>query len=98
MKKIDAILKGKLDEKLVGTKKMKIEKAIEVAILNAEEEIITLECKYQDLMMNLATSSDISSVISKLADIKQSIVDIKWGIRALHALKKDLNSEVTPIE
>ena len=43
MKKIDLILNGKVDAKLIDTKKAKITKAIEVGILNAEDDLLGKE-------------------------------------------------------
>ena len=94
MKKIDLILNGKVDAKLIGTKKAKITKAIEVGLLNAEDDLLGKELEYADAMSQLGEASMYENILGRLVNIKQEIIDIKSGIEALKAVQADLDEEV----
>ena len=94
MKKIDLILNGKVDAKLIDTKKAKITKAIEVGILNAEEALLGKELEYERWLATLGGNAEYSDVLKNLVDIKLTIIDIKSGIEALKAVQADLDEEV----
>lgn len=94
MKKIDLILNGKVDAKLIGTKKAKITKTIEVGLLNAEDDLLGKELEYADAMSQLGEVSMYENILCRLVNIKQEIIDIKSGIEALKAVQADLDEEV----
>ena len=94
MKKIDLILNGKVDAKLIDTKKAKITKAIEVGILNAEDDLLGKELEYASTMAQLGEASLYENILGRLVFLKQEIIDIKSGIEALKAVQADLNEEV----
>lgn len=94
MKKIDLILNGKVDAKLIDTKKAKITKAIEVGILNAEDDLLGKELEYERWLSTLGGNAEYSDVLKNLVDIKLTIIDIKAGIEALKAVQADLDEEV----
>lgn len=94
MKKIDSILKGKIDVKLVETKKAKINATIEVALLNAKDELLGKELSYAKLMEKLGTTTSYENVIKEMVELKQDVQDIESCIAALQAIKKDLEQEV----
>ena len=94
MKKIDLILNGKVDAKLIDTKKAKITKAIEVGILNAEDDLLGKELEYEQWLATLGGNAEYSEVLNNLVDIKLTIIDIKSGIEALKAVQADLDEEV----
>jgi hypothetical protein len=94
MKKIDLILNGKVDAKLIDTKKAKITKAIEVGILNAEDDLLGKELEYANAMAQLGEASLYGLLLGRLVFLKQEIIDIKSGIEALKAVQADLNEEV----
>ena len=94
MKKIDLILNGKIDAKLIGTKKAKITKAIEVGLLNAENDLLGKELEYANAMSQLGEASMYENILCRLVNIKQEIIDIKSGIEALKAVQADLDEEV----
>lgn len=94
MKKIDLILNGKVDAKLIDTKKAKITKAIEVGILNAEDDLLGKELEYERWLATLGGNAEYSEVLKNLVDIKLTIIDIKSGIEALKAVQADLDEEV----
>lgn len=94
MKKIDLILNGKVDAKLIDTKKAKITKAIEVGILNAEDDLLGKELEYERLLVALGGNAEYSDILSQLVEIKDDIHIIKAGIDALKAVQADLEEEV----
>lgn len=94
MKKIDSILKGKIDVKLIETKKAKINATIEVALLNAKDELLGKELSYAKLMETLGTTTSYEKVIKEMVDLKQDVQDIESCIAALQVIKKDLEQEV----
>lgn len=94
MKKIDLILNGKVDAKLIDTKKAKITKAIEVGILNAEDDLLGKELEYERWLATLGSNAEYSDVLKNLVCIKLTIIDIKSGIEALKAVQADLDEEV----
>ena len=94
MKKIDLILNGKVDAKLIDTKKAKITKAIEVGILNAEDDLLGKELEYERLLVALGGNAEYSDILAELVAIKEDILIIKSGIEALKAVQADLNEDI----
>lgn len=98
MKKIDLILNGKVDAKLIDTKKAKITKAIEVGILNAEDDLLGKELEYANAMASLGGAHQYEPILCDLVRIKQEIADIKMGIEAMKEIQADLNEEVEVVD
>lgn len=94
MKKIDLILNGKVDAKLIDTKKAKITKAIEVGILNAEDDLLGKELEYERLLVSLGGNAEYSDILEALVAIKEDILIIKAGIHALQEVQADLNEDI----
>lgn len=94
MKKIDLILNGKVDAKLIDTKKAKITKAIEVGILNAEDDLLGKELEYDRLLVALGGNAEYSDILAALVSIKEDILIIKAGIHALQEVQNDLNEDI----
>lgn len=94
MKKIDLILNGKVDAKLIDTKKAKITKAIEVGILNAEDDLLGKELEYERWLATLGGNVEYSDVLEHLVAIKEDILIIKAGIHALQEVQNDLNEDI----
>lgn len=94
MKKIDLILNGKVDAKLIDTKKAKITKAIEVGILNAEDDLLGKELEYERLLVALGGNAEYSDILAEMVAIKEDILTIKAGIHALQEVQNDLNEDI----
>ena len=94
MKKIDLILNGKVDAKLIDTKKAKITKAIEVGILNAEDDLLGKELEYERLLVALGGNAEYSDILASLVAIKEDILIIKSSIHALQEVQDDLNEDI----
>lgn len=98
MKKIDLILNGKVDAKLIDTKKAKITKAIEVGILNAEDDLLNKELEYANTMAQLGETYSYGDVLGRLLCVKRNISEIKEVISDLKAVQADLDEEVETTE
>lgn len=98
MKKIDLILNGKVDAKLIDTKKAKITKAIEVGILNAEDDLLNKELEYANTMAQLGETYSYGDVLGRLLCVKRNISEIKDVIKDLKAVQADLDEEVETTE
>ena len=94
MKKIDLILNGKVDAKLIDTRKAKINTAIKVGILNAEDDLLGKELEYERWLTTLGGNAEYSNVLEHLVEIKEDILIIKAGIHALQEVQNDLNEDI----
>lgn len=94
MKKIDLILNGKVDAKLIDTKKAKITKAIEVGILNAEDDLLGKELEYERLLVALGGNAEYYDILASLVAIKEDILIIKASIHAMQEVQNDLNEDI----
>lgn len=94
MKKIDLILNGKIDAKLTETKKAKITKAIEVAILNAEDDLLSKKLEYERETANLALTHSYDATLGLMIAYRQEQEDIERFIATLKDIQADLNKEV----
>jgi hypothetical protein len=94
MKKIDLILNGKIDAKLTETKKAKITKAIEVAILNAEDDLLSKKLEYERETANLALTHSYDTTLGFMIAYRQEQEDIERFIATLKDIQADLNKEV----
>lgn len=100
MKKIDAILKGrKFTDKLFGLKKRKINRALESAKDNAEKQKEDATIAYEEQFSKMAEDdADFQNIISTMLKCKQTIIDATETIKALDAIKADLESEVEDLD
>lgn len=96
MKKIDVILKGrKFTNKLFGLKKRKINRALDAAIDNAEKQKEDASIGYETLFADLADDdANYETIIGRMIEHKQTIMSADETIKALDAIKADLESEV----
>lgn len=99
MKKIDAIMKGrKFVEKLFGVKKRCINRALDDALDNIEKQKINAENDYEDLLTKLADDDvNYKSVINKMIDKQQIILNSEETRKAIEHIRGDLESEVEDI-
>jgi len=100
MKKIEAIIKGrKFAEKLFGIKKRQINRALESARDNAEKQKEDASIAYEKLFSAMAEDdADYQSIISQMLEHKQTILSAEETVKAVEAIKADLESEVPDVE
>lgn len=94
MKRIDCILSGKEEATTSEVKKQKIETAIKIGMLNAEDDLLAKQLEYKQILESLAISSDYTATLARAVELKQEIADIEAGKNALLAVKADLNEKV----
>lgn len=94
MKKIDSILKGKVDTRLIETKKAKIEASLKVASLNATDELLSKELEYEHLVSQLATTASYEPVLYEMIACKQEMEEIGSFIQTLNDIYEDLYEDV----
>lgn len=92
MKKLQAILQGKQGN-LSPIKEKKIRTSIEVALLNAEDDMQTKELEYEQMMGRFGDGHYIFT-LDCLVSIKRDILDIATWVTALKAVQADLDAEV----
>lgn len=97
MKRIEAIIKGrKFTEALFGLKKKQIRRAIEAASDNAEKQKEEAAIAYEGLFSRMAEDdADYQSIIREMIQHKQTIISADATIKAISAIKADLEEEVT---
>lgn len=94
MKKIDSILDGKIDARLTETKKAKIEMALNVASVNATDDLLAKELEYEHLVAQLATTSHYEPILNQMIACKQEMEDIASFIQILDDIYEDLYEDV----
>lgn len=100
MKKIEAIIKGrKFTERLFGIKKRQINRALESARDNAEKQKEDASIAYEKLFSAMAEDdANYQSIISQMLEHKQTILAAEETVKAIEAIKADLESEVPDAE
>lgn len=100
MKKIEAIIKGrKFTDKLFGLKKRQINRALEAAKDNAERQKEDAAIAYEKLFADMADDdADYQCIISQMLKHKETILSAEETVKAVEAIKADLESEVPDVE
>jgi len=94
MKRIIAILKGKLEDVKLDNKVKRIESALNNAKLNAETELLGIEDEMQSVIESLTnTDVNINGVISKLQSCINRKKEINDGLGTIEEISKYLNDE-----
>lgn len=100
MKKIEAIIKGrKFTDKLFGLKKRQINRALEAAKDNAERQKEDAAIAYEKLFADMADDdANYQYIISQMLQHKETILSAEETVKAVEAIKADLESEVPDVE
>lgn len=100
MLKIDAIMKGrKFTEKLFGLKKKNINRALEAARDNFEEQKENAIIEYENLLVKLAEDKvDYKYTINRMIAQQQIISDAENSMEFIDKVKKDLYTDVDDSE
>ena len=94
MKRIIAILKGKLEDFKLDNKAKRIESALNNAKLNAETELLGIEDEMQSVIESLTnTDVNINNVINKLQSCINRKKEINDGLDTIKEISKYLNDE-----
>lgn len=95
MKRIIAILKGKLEDAKLDNKVKRINNALEAAKLNAETDLMETEAKMDEAIAKLSEGAEASTVINELKSAFEKKESITEGLKTIEAIKNYLNEEVT---
>lgn len=100
MLKIDAIMKGrKFTEKLFGLKKKNINRALEAARDNFDEQKENATVEYENLLVKLAEDKvDYKDTINRMIAQQQIISDAENSMEFIDKVKKDLYTDVDDSE
>lgn len=94
MKRIEAYLKGKVQELKISNRKAKINSALNNARLNLQEDMCNKQIELEDCMQELTSSGNIGEVISKMVDIFLDMEDIETSRNALMKVESYLSEEI----
>ncbi len=87
-------LKGKLTDMMMTTREKKIKAALESAKVNAEEEKINAELRLEELSQSLATTEDVTNVISKISQAFDDKEEAELKLKRIEQIKNYLEEEV----
>lgn len=94
MKRIIAALTDKVEKLKLERKVNRVYRAIETAKDNAEDTIDKLNEEASDLLADLATSSEVNNIITKISDKLGAIEEQEEIIKRLDKVKEFIEEEV----
>ena len=94
MKRIIAALTDKVEKLKLGRKVNRVYRAIETAKDNAEDTIDKLNEEASDLLADLATSSEVNGIITKISDKLGAIEEQEEIIKRLDKVKEFIEEDV----
>lgn len=86
--------KGKLTDMMITTREKKIKAALESAKVNAEEEKINAELRLEELSQSLATTENVTNVISKISQAFDDKEEAELKLKRIEQIKNYLEEEV----
>lgn len=96
MKRVIAILKGKLEEAKLENKVKRITSSINNTKLNAETELLELDSKMDEITDKLSEKDvNINDIICQYQTVINRRKEIKDGLDTISEIEKYLNEEVT---
>ena len=94
MKRIIAALTDKIEKLKLERKINRVYRSIETAKDNAEDTIDKLNEEASDLLVDLATSSEVNGIITKISDKLGAIEEQKEIIKRLDKVKEFIEEDV----
>lgn len=95
MKRIFAILKGKLDEIKLNNKVKRVENALAVAMTNAESDKIAQDDKLSDCISKLTEdNADVNAILNDMIECIREKHSIDETLKLADELKEWLQQEV----
>lgn len=94
MKRIIAALTDKVEKLKLDRKVNRVYRSIETAKDNAEDTIDKLNEEASDLLSELATSSEVNGIISKISDKLGAIEEQEEIIKRLNKVKEFIEEDV----
>lgn len=94
MKRIIAALTGKVENMKMERKVARVNRSIETASDNAQDAIDRIEEEKADLLAQLAESTEVNDIITKIADKIGEAEEQEAIIARLNKVKKYINEDV----
>ena len=94
MKRIIAALTDKVEKLKLDRKVNRVYRSIETAKDNAEDTIDKLNEEASDLLSELATSSEVNGIISRISDKLGAIEEQEEIIKRLYKVKEFIEEDV----
>lgn len=94
MKRIIAALTDKVEKLKLDRKVNRVYRSIETAKDNAEDTIDKLNEEASDLLSELATSSEVNGIISKISDKLGAIEEQEEIIKRLYKVREFIEEDV----
>lgn len=94
MKRILAILQGKLDDARLNNKVKRVMSALNSAKLNAETDLLGIEDSLDETIKKLAEGDEITAVLTKLKELFEKRAEIEEGLKTIEKIETYLSTEV----
>lgn len=98
MKKLKAILGGKLDRAVLAAKEKRINAQLQLAKVNKEEELEAAKNQVETLYTKLGNkdlpSEESKEIIENLIEAKFEVIDAQETIEVINSIIEELNSEI----
>lgn len=94
MKRILAILQGKLDDARLNNKVKRVMSALNSAKLNAETDLLGIEDSLDEAIKKLAEGDEVTSVLTKLKELFEKRAEIEEGLKTIEKIETYLSTEV----
>lgn len=98
MKKLKAILGGKLDRAALAAKEKRINAQLQLAKVNKEEELEAAKNQVETLYTKLGNkdlpSEESKEIIENLIEAKFEVIDAQETIEVINSIIEELNSEI----
>lgn len=102
MKKLKAILGGKLDRAVLAVKEKRINAQLQLAKVNKEEELEAAKNQVETLYTKLGNkdlpSEESKKIIENLIKAKFEVIDAQETIEVINSIIEELNSEIEVLE
>jgi hypothetical protein len=98
MKKLKAILGGKLDRAVLAAKEKRINAQLQLAKVNKEEELEAAKNQVETLYTKLGNkdlpSEESKEIIENLIEAKFEVIDAQETLEVINSIIEELNSEI----
>lgn len=94
MKRILAVLKGKLDDARLDNKVKRVMSALNSAKLNAETDLLGIEDSLDEAIKKLAEGDEVTAVLTKLKELFEKRAEIEEGLKTIEKIETYLSTEV----
>lgn len=94
MKRILAILQGKLDDARLNNKVKRVMSALNSAKLNAETDLLGIEDSLDETIKKFAEGDEVTAVLTKLKELFEKRAEIEEGLKTIEEIETYLSTEV----